>query len=313
MTTHTHESPAITSRAGIVVASKPENNTSAALALAGVVCAGAVALWLVALLGAVQVSNWLTPQPEPTWHPRLAALPAGPMIDLAAATHGRDVFERACAQCHASSGLGKQGLGKSLVRSDFIADRDDAEMIAFVVVGRPIDDPLNTTKVLMPPKGGVSSLTDGDVSAVVTYVRGLQDPRRMPQLPAYVPAPIVVSEQDKADALAAAGGDKELAGYIASGSKRFASTCIACHGEAGAGVKGNGKMLQKNEFIQSLNDDQLLAFLKRGRDPSDPKNTTGIGMPPKGGNPAFTDDDLLDIIAYLRTLQGGKPTPSAGK
>jgi hypothetical protein len=27
-------------------------------------------------------------------------------------------------------------------------------------------------------------------------------------------------------------------------------------------------------------------------------------MPAKGGNPALSEDDLLDIIAYLRTLQG---------
>jgi disulfide bond formation protein DsbB len=34
----------------------------------------------------------------------------------------------------------------------------------------------------------------------------------------------------------------------------------------------------------------------------DPLNTTGIDMPGKGGNPALTDDNILAIIAYLRTL-----------
>ena len=45
-----------------------------------------------------------------------------------------------------------------------------------------------------------------------------------------------------------------------------------------------------------------LAFLKVGRMPFDPMNTTGIQMPPKGGNPLLSDQDLLDAIALLRTF-----------
>ena len=113
--------------------------------------------------------------------------------------------------------------------------------------------------------------------------------------------------------MAAAGGDEELAEYIASGMKLYASSCIACHGAGGVGMKGNGKALVNNEFIRGLNDDDLLAFIKRGRDPSDPKNTTGVGMPAKGGNPALSEDDLLDIICYLRTLQNDKPVAATAK
>jgi len=126
----------------------------------------------------------------------------------------------------------------------------------------------------------------------------------MPSLPAFAaaaPAPVTQAEKDAA--LAAAGGDAELAEFIASGTKLYAGTCIACHGPQGTGVKGNGKALARNTFVGSLDDDALLAFIKKGRDPGDPKNTTGIGMPAKGGNPALSDDDLLDIIAYIRTLQ----------
>ena len=50
-------------------------------------------------------------------------------------------------------------------------------------------------------------------------------------------------------------------------------------------------------------DDELVAFIKVGRDPSDPLNTTGVAMPPKAGNPALTDDDLYDVVAFVRTLQ----------
>lgn len=298
-----------TQRTGEHVLSVGPASHTGALALAGAVVAGALVLVGAAMWCGVTLSVWLTPRPEPALHARLASLPAGPSIPEGAALQGRDVFERACAQCHSSSGLGKQGLGKDLVRSDFVADASDVSLVAFVLRGRAADDPLNTTKVAMPPKGGIDSLTDSDIQAVVTYVRGLQDPRRLPTLPEWKPAPVVVSEKDKEAALAAAGGDAELAGYIASGSKLFAGTCVACHGAGGVGVKGNGKALVNNEFVQSLDDDALLAFIQKGRDPGDPKNTTGVGMPAKGGNPALKEDDFLDIIAYLRTLQ---PAKSAG-
>ena len=38
-----------------------------------------------------------------------------------------------------------------------------------------------------------------------------------------------------------------------------------------------------------------------GRPAYHPDNTQGVDMPPKGGNPALTDDDLLAIIAFQRT------------
>ncbi len=237
-------------------------------------------------------------------HERLIAGPAGPSLPVQLAAHGRDVFMSACVACHGADAKGVQGLGKTLVESDFVARQSDDELHHFLVVGRP-----NATPIGMPPKGGRPDLTENDLAALVVYMRGLQDPRRMPELPAWAAAAPSATQQ--ASAMQAAGGDAELAKYIASGDTLYHTTCVACHGPAGAGVKGNGKALANNEFIRSLDDDGLLAFIKQGRSPTDPKNTTGIQMPPKGGNPAMSDDDILDVIAYLRTLQG--PTSTAGK
>ncbi|MBE7468544.1 MAG: hypothetical protein DPW09_14655 [Anaerolineae bacterium] len=86
------------------------------------------------------------------------------------------------------------------------------------------------------------------------------------------------------------------------GQKLFTQTCSACHGPAGEGLPGLGKDITRSEFIAGQSDDALLAFLKVGRDPSDPLNTTGVAMPPKGGNPALDDEDLQHIIAYIRTI-----------
>lgn len=228
---------------------------------------------------------------------RLVGAPALPVLDLALATHGRDLFVTTCAWCHGEDAKGKPGMGMDLVQSDFVAGKSDPQLVDFLSEGRPDAKPM-----AMPPKGGQPDLKDSDLAAIATYVRGLQDPRRMPVLPAMVINKAPSAEQ-LAAATAAAGGDAELAGYIASGNKLFHQSCVACHGKEGVGIAGNGKALAKNEFVTSLNDDALLEFIQKGRSPSDPKNTTGIQMPPKGGNPALSEDDLLDIIAYLRTLQ----------
>ena len=57
-----------------------------------------------------------------------------------------------------------------------------------------------------------------------------------------------------------------------------------------------------SEFIGGQSDDQLLAFVKTGRTTSDPANTTGVDMPPKGGNPALTDEQLKDVVAFMRSI-----------
>ena len=285
------------------VITTPPGRERLALALSLGILVVVVAAWYLLLLGGIAVSVSWTPRPDPPFHARLAALPPKELVTEPVALHGRDIFMKVCGVCHAPNGFGMPGLGKDLVHSDFVADMDDAGLVAFIERGRDINDPLNSTKIAMPPKGGNPALTHDDLASVVSFVRGLQDPRRMPVLPPWTPKPIEITEADKAAALAAAGGDAELAGYIASGNKLFHTTCIACHGKGGVGIPGNGKSLVKNEFIQSLDEEKLLAFIKQGRGPSDPKNTTGIQMPPKGGNPALSEDDLLDIISYLRTLQ----------
>ena len=92
-------------------------------------------------------------------------------------------------------------------------------------------------------------------------------------------------------------------GDAAHGEEVFVSTCLACHGEGGTGIEGLGKDMTTSVFIKGLSDKELLAFIKTGRSISDPDNTTGVDMPLKGGNPALTDDDIIDIIAYMRTLE----------
>jgi disulfide bond formation protein DsbB len=88
-----------------------------------------------------------------------------------------------------------------------------------------------------------------------------------------------------------------------AGKKLFQQTCAACHGMEGQGMPNLGKDMTTSPFIKQHSNDALLVFIKQGRMPGDPANTTGVAMPPKGGNPALTDDQLRAIIVYMRTLE----------
>jgi mono/diheme cytochrome c family protein len=107
----------------------------------------------------------------------------------------------------------------------------------------------------------------------------------------------VAEEPAAAPAQAATQGDSE------QGRQLFAASCGTCHGPTGEGVQGLGADMRQNEFIAGQSDEALLAFIKEGRPIDHPQNTTGVQMPPYGGNPTLTDEQLFDIIAFLRSLQ----------
>lgn len=94
----------------------------------------------------------------------------------------------------------------------------------------------------------------------------------------------------------------EASGNATAGAELYKGTCAACHGPDAKGLPNLGKDLTSSEFVSANSDQELLAFVKEGRPADHPDNTTGVAMLPKGGNPALTDQDILDIIAYVRSL-----------
>jgi len=64
-----------------------------------------------------------------------------------------------------------------------------------------------------------------------------------------------------------------------------------------------GKDLVESSFVKTTSDSDLSDFIKVGRGAGDKDNSTGVDMPPKGGNPALSDSDIEAIIAFLRSLQ----------
>ena len=88
-----------------------------------------------------------------------------------------------------------------------------------------------------------------------------------------------------------------------AGKMLFVATCAACHGPEGKGIENLGKDFTTSEYVNQASDSELLEFIKVGRAADDPLNSTGIIMPAKGGNASLSDDDLLAIIAYMRSIQ----------
>ena len=101
------------------------------------------------------------------------------------------------------------------------------------------------------------------------------------------------------------GGDATSASSpdVAAGHELFKTTCGACHGMAGEGMPKLGKNLHDNAFVKGKSDAELVEFIILGRPATHPDNTRGVDMPPRGGNPAVTDEDLAKIVTYMRSLQ----------
>jgi cytochrome c oxidase subunit 3 len=96
---------------------------------------------------------------------------------------------------------------------------------------------------------------------------------------------------------------EEKKGDVEKGKKIAVETCASCHGADLRGLPKNGLDLVTSSFVASLDDQKLLDFMKGGRQPFEPTNTTGVAMPPRGGNPLLNDERLKDVIAYLRLVQ----------
>ena len=104
------------------------------------------------------------------------------------------------------------------------------------------------------------------------------------------------------DTTTTGSGGEDVGGAV-NGQELFKGTCTGCHGQNAEGIDGLGSDLHNNEFIQSQSNADLIVFIAVGRSTTDPDNTTGVDMPPKGGNSSLAEPDLADIVDYLRTLQ----------
>lgn len=248
--------------------------------------AGLFVLTLPTILAIVAIAS-----PEPPvlrWSAEAAALG----VDRDIIVRGESTFLRACALCHGQDAQGVARLGKPLRNSAFVQGHTDSDLFTVITRGRLPTDPENTTGVVMPARAG-QGLTDDQVGLVVAFLRAIQEPDQ--------PA----ASMDAWIASSSGGGSQAselVSGEGGIGKSLFVSSCSSCHGQGGEGMQGLGKPLASSDFVGAKTDEELIAFVKAGRPIWDAENTTGVDMPPKGGNPALTEEQLLDIVQYIRSI-----------
>jgi cytochrome c oxidase subunit 3 len=92
-------------------------------------------------------------------------------------------------------------------------------------------------------------------------------------------------------------------GDTIKGKKLWDATCRSCHGASGEGVPGQGTVLNSSTYVHDHTDHELVEFIMVGREATSPDTVLYLQMPPKGGNPMLKEADILDIVAYMRTLE----------
>lgn len=235
---------------------------------------------------------------------------------------GGQIYSSLCFACHGMDGRGVLGLGKTLISSPFVTSQTDEQLVAFLNVGRGIDDPLNSTGQVMPARGGNPALTDADLYNVVAYIRSLNG-APVGEVPAQVAeAPTEAVQQPEPQATVrpfeplplgaldvsviapAAGASGELAlpplaqmgtsqtadrADISSGAAAYAWACSTCHSDRAALAQ------------TSMTDDELFAMLTTAQPPQWALNSYTHAY--RGGHPELNDAEIRALIATLRTGQ----------
>jgi cbb3-type cytochrome c oxidase subunit III len=191
------------------------------------------------------------------------------------AVDGATLYGAFCAGCHAMDGMGRRLPGlvsfPSIANPDFLTLVSDEFLAETVKKGRP--------GRRMPGWLKDGGLREDEVRAVVAHVRSLGEPGpRSARLESPSPAK----------------------GLPQNGKRIFERTCAGCHGPDGKG--GEGPALNNKVLLESARDAYLIETIRRGR-----RGTAMASfIEPSPVRPSLTESDIRDVVAYVRSLQGGK-------
>lgn len=185
-------------------------------------------------------------------------------------TLGAGLYSQHCASCHGT--YGKGGTGVPLANNSFQHQVSDRFLFNTIRFGRP--------GRVMP---GFSQLSDAEVLAIVTHIRGFSKVTPMkPDL-------------------------GKIKGDISHGKELFHQHCASCHGNDGKGGKGTGLTFSRPRdlpiiapalnnigFLKSASDQMIKATLMEGRE-----GTPMISFLKQG----LSEKDINNLVAYIRNFE----------
>jgi len=277
----------------------------------------------------IPITEEIMAQPTPRDHLELMA--SGLETVLASDVRaGSRLYGNACTACHGINLQGISGLGKSLVNRAFVNGLNDDELVAFIIVGRTTQDPLNTTGVAMPARGGNTALSDDSIHQIVDYIRSLNGATVFNDLAEETP---VVYEQREfvpinVNAIALPTTEAEAtetveiietetpiatpeATMIAESTQsveptpdlpvgtvaqNYAWYCSQCHG-----IDGTGNPMMENSALVGMPIDKNSLFEMFIQ----PTTFDGLFTHAyRGGYVELTDDQLWELLDYVGVLAG---------
>jgi len=190
---------------------------------------------------------------------------------------GAEIYEASCAPCHGSDGT--EVRTSQLSNPAFLRSASDGFLTATIVLGREGTDmsaQVTTEEHLIEPE---------QIADVIAFLRQWEQPSAW-RTPA---RGVEVTEQS-----------------VAAGREHYARYCAACHGGRGKGSQEGppyfAPALNDPAFLAAASDGFLLATIARGRSGT-PMRPFGLGA---GGIAELEPTVLSEIVAYLRSWQGGK-------
>jgi len=221
-------------------------------------------------------------------------------------THGKAVYETYCGLCHGSDGLGKPGQAPPLAGSEWVAkDITSLARIPLAGLNGPIQVQGHDWNLSMAPMG--ASLSDTDLSAVLTYIRGSWGNKSG-----------AVSIDEMKTARAAISGNAPSAADLAKmtpverGHVVFEKYgCFQCHGQDAKGgvANPNAKTAEQVPSLIYVADgytkDELKSFIMRGERTIPvlhPDQPPPPHFMPSWGN-VISTNELSDLADYLFNLK----------
>lgn len=180
---------------------------------------------------------------------------------------GADVYAQNCVFCHQADAIGKPGFAPSLSNPEFLSLASDKFILGTIRDGRPGTG--------MPPFAHIGR---DQGRAIVDYLRSFSTlPHRAAEI----------------DAQPAASGD------TTQGEQLFTDICSTCHGPNGDGyiAGGTGTAIGRAGTLDKVSDGFLRTTIQEGR-----SNTRMRGFAGSAGLANLSDQEIDDIIVYLRTL-----------